>query len=741
MKAAVYLVIFLTLPTSFTSTGADSNIIIDGLLKEDIWQRTINHEETYQVSPQTFTKSDNNFSYKLVISDHGIYLGLTAVIKTKLRFRTQENDKFFTNDHFQVMLDMDNSAQTSYMFSINHQGNYSDGIYKQDKELDLDWSAHWQYGVNVTDNFWTAEIFIPWSSMSFSIQKQNQFGLAIIRLDEASNSTYASIPANATMNSFLQLFTKKNVVIKSNSSFDIYPHISLNQDVINDDVSANIGAEIFWKPTKNQQISATLNPDFGQVETDELVVNFSAIESFFSEKRPFFYENQSIFDVSGPETLRIVHTPRIGGDAYYDDDYTSDLDAAFKYTYANESFALGLMSAFESSLDNNSSGRDFWLMRGLYYLGENKLGVSLNNVSTPSVEREAQILSTDFIYTFSDSTEFNIGVINSKVEQQAVPTNDIGWWVTASSEYSINHSHEFSVFTYGKDLQLNDIGYVKRVNRKQFEYEYQYQIPNLNLWSIRDMVFSVESEIKTNFQGEKLPYQFGFGIELVTEDEFEYQISIEHGSSGYDDFLTRGNNSLWLPTFYITELEVSSPEYLWGKLAVQFELGTEGFSGHFYNIESSIEQQFNDNLYVSFTMSQYNSDSWLEWDEGNIIDEFNFTEQGFEISANYQIADNHEIRVKFETVIGKAKHLANYQVDSNGNALHADESDDFSFAENAFQLRYKYSLSKLTAFYLSYGFGGEFEDDIAKFGKRNLYKKAIESKSAHNIFAKLRLHF
>ncbi|GHE92530.1 DUF5916 domain-containing protein [Thalassotalea profundi] len=741
MKALIYLFVLLMLLVSFISKGADRDITVDGLLDEEFWQKTTNLVETYQVSPQTFRKSDNNFSYKFITSEKGIYIALTAIKKNKLRLRTQENDKIFTNDHFQVMLDMDNSGQTSYVFSINHQGNYFDGIYKQDKELDLDWSAQWQYAVNVSDDFWTAEIFIPWSSMSFSIQKQNQFGLAISRLDEASNSTYASIPANSTMNSFLQLFSKHNVVVKSHSGFDIYPHISLNRDIINNDESADIGAEIFWKPTKNQQISVTLNPDFGQVETDELVVNFSAIESFFTEKRPFFNENQSIFDVSGPETLRIVHTPRIGGDAYYDDDYSSDLDAALKYTYANDNFALGLMSAFESSLDNNSTGRDFWLMRGQYYLGENKLGISLNNVSTPSVERQAQILSTDFIYTFSDSTEFNIGIINSRVEQQTLPINDIGWWITGSSEFSINHSHEFSLFSYGEHLQLNDIGYVKRVNRKQFEYEYQYQIPNLSLWSIRDIAFSVESEIKTNFQDEKLPLIYGVGIEFVTEDEFEYQFSIEHGSSGYDDFLTRGYNSLWLPSFYITELEVSSPEYLWGKFDFQFELGTEGFSGRFYNIQSSIEQQFNDNLYVSFTMSQYNSDSWLEWDEGNIIDEFDFTEQGFEVSANYQITDNHEIRIKLESVIGKAKHLANYQVDSNGKAIQTDESGDFSFAENAFQLRYKYSFSKLTAFYLSYGFGGEFEDDIAKFGKRNLYKKAIESKEAHNIFAKLRLHF
>ncbi|TLX46339.1 hypothetical protein C1E24_14315 [Pseudoalteromonas phenolica] len=736
MKKLLNLILVSLSLTHLGISFADE-AIIDNVLP---WQTVKLNTTSYQVIPQTLTKTECNFHYQILTTELGMYLRVFAPTNTPLRVRTQENDTLFTNDHIQVMLDMNNTGQTSYVFSVNHQGYFYDGIYKQNKELDLDWDSQWQFKTKISTNSWKAEIYIPWSSMSFSIQDRNEFGLSINRFDESTNATYSSIPANSSMNSFLTNFSKKKVKISNQSSLDIFPYISANKDIANNKNAVDIGAEIFWKPTKSQQLSATINPDFGQVESDELVVNFSAIESFFSEKRPFFNENQSIFDVAGPETLRVVHTPRIGGDSYYDDDYSGELDAALKYTFSSNQMDFGLISAFENS-NTGQKGRDFWLMRSQYHVDSNTLGASINWVTTPSIDREAIIIESDFNYAYSEDTELKLGIIRSEIKQDTSTTNDLGWWITGSTEPLEQHSHEFSLFSYGKDLQLNDIGYVKRVNRKQFEYQYQYKIPNLNLWSIRDISFAVETEIKTNHQGEELPLIAGGGIELVTDTEFEYQFSVEYGSSGYDDLLTRRNNSVWLPSFYISELEIDSPEYNWGTFGVELELGTEGISGRFYNIESSIEQQFNDNIYFVVTLSQYNSNSWLDWDEDNIINEYNFTEQGIELSLDYQISDNHELRLKFESVIGKAQHINQYHVGTDGSLSSIGHLEDFSFAESAFQLRYKYALSKLTAFYLSYGFGGEFEDDIAKFGQRNLYKKAIETQDDHNIFAKIRLHF
>ena len=723
-----------------SNTASASEPVIDGVLNEESWQGITPNTVNFQVIPQTLTKLEGNFSYQFITSGHGIYIGISASTISPLRVRTQENDTLFTNDHIQLMIDMNNTQQIGYVFAVNHQGYFYDGIYKQNKEFDLDWDSQWHYKTKVLTGSWNAEIFIPWSAMPFSIQDKNEFGFSITRYDESTNATYSSIPANASMNSFLTNFTRQTVEVKDQSSLDIFPYISLNRDFTNSKDKANIGAEIFWKPTKNQQFSATINPDFGQVESNELVVNFSAIENFFSENRPFFNDNSSLFDVVGPESLRVVHTPRIGGNSYYDNDYEGELNSAIKYTLSNERLDLGVLTAFENA-DQGKPGREFWLLRGQYRFGANKIGMSLNRVDTPSIERKATIIESDFNYAYSDNAELNFGVIKSVIEQSLSTTNDFGWWVTGSIQPTAQQNHEFSLFGYGDNLQLNDIGYVKRVNRKQAEYEYQYQIPDFNHWSIRDTLFSFEAELKTNHQNETLPSIAGVGIEIVTQAEFEYQLSVEVGTPGYDDLLTRGNNSVRLPSFYIAEFELHTAEYDWGSIDLSAEFGTEGLSGKFYSTELTVDLQVSKPMNIGFTFSQYNSESWLEWERDNYIGEFDFTEQAIEINLDYQISETQELRIKLESVIGKANLLNSYLIDPQGQLVDASGHDDFSFSESAFQLRYKYSLSKITAFYLSYSFGGEFEDELAKFGKRNLYKKSIETKDAHNLFAKIRIHF
>lgn len=717
-----------------------NDINIDGFLDEAAWHSAVEINQSFAVIPQTLNPNNDKFSYKLITTKSGLYIGLKAPIQSPLVLRTQENDTEFSNEHFQIMLDMKNSGQESYVFGVNHEGYYLDGEIDQDRELDLDWSAEWDYAVNTKDEEWSAEVYIPWSAMSFAIKTENQFGLYISYFDEESNSTFASSPTNYLMNNFYRQFSKYTAVISHNNQFNIFPYVSFNRNIIDSSESSYLGAEIFWQPSNGHTLSATINPDFGQVESDELVVNFSAIETFFSEKRPFFNNNQSLFEVTGPESLTIVHSPRIGGESFYDEDYVSDLNSAVKYTMNQASFDFGLLMAQESSIAG-SAGRGFNAIRGKYIFDENSIGISINHVKTPSIDRKATVVSTDLEYAFSPLVQLSFGVIKSLIDENGEKINDMGWWVKGRSEIFDNQIHEFSLFAYGENLQLNDIGYVQRVNRKQFEYEYQYQIPSFDSELIRDVIFLFETELKTNFAGEKLPQKVGAGVELVSGEEFEYQLSFEAITSGVDDLVTRGNNSVALPSALIVEFELSSAEYDWGQYEFEVIAGSEGWRGLFYDFEVSIEQQLTEDLLLGLSISQYNSDSWIDWDEENVIEEFNFTEQELAINVDYQIDDNQELRIKFEAVIGKGDNLGVYSIHSNGSAGFIEVGEDFSFSENAFQLRYKYSLSKLTAFYLSYGFGGDYEDELAKFGKRNLYKRAIEAKNSHNIFAKIRLHF
>ena len=75
-------------------------------------------------------------------------------------------------------------------------------------------------------------------------------------------------------------------------------------------------------------MNVALNPDFGQVESDDVVINFSAMETFYADKRPFFSENQSMFDVDGYRFLYVINTRRIGASPDYNcSDYSSELEA------------------------------------------------------------------------------------------------------------------------------------------------------------------------------------------------------------------------------------------------------------------------------------------------------------------------------------------------------------------------------------------------------------------------------
>ena len=99
---------------------------------------------------------------------------------------------------------------------------------------------------------------------------------------------------------YVSEFPKVEIDQYPGSLLHFFPYASVANDLVGDEVDMKLGADIQWKPSGNFQLTAALNPDFGQVEADELVVNFDAIEVLFSDKRPFFAENQALFDIRVP---------------------------------------------------------------------------------------------------------------------------------------------------------------------------------------------------------------------------------------------------------------------------------------------------------------------------------------------------------------------------------------------------------------------------------------------------------
>ena len=101
--------------------------------------------------------------------------------------------------------------------------------------------------------------------------------------------------------------------------YSYFPYLTVAEDTVTNESIQKAGIDIFLNHGDGSQTNIAINPDFGQVETDQVVVNFSAIETFFSEKRAFFTENHSLFEVKGGrDDFYVINTRRIGGRPDYD---------------------------------------------------------------------------------------------------------------------------------------------------------------------------------------------------------------------------------------------------------------------------------------------------------------------------------------------------------------------------------------------------------------------------------------
>ena len=150
-------------------------------------------------------------------------------------------------------------------------------------------------------------------------------------------------------------------------------------DNVRKDGEFDAGVDVFWKPNGQVQLTATVNPDFGQVESDDLVVSFDATETFISDKRPFFTENQGIFEFTTPSDFsQLLYTRRVGGPAD-DGDGSGDIIGALKLNGSVGATKYGIFGADEA----DDVGRTFGALRVVRDFATQNLGLMATYVERP----------------------------------------------------------------------------------------------------------------------------------------------------------------------------------------------------------------------------------------------------------------------------------------------------------------------------------------------------------------------
>ena len=291
---------------------------IDGRVDEPEWASAQHITDFKLVQPLSGADSPYPTEAWVLATPEGLAIAFrntqpASVPRTRQRTQRDEDAQV---DRVNLMVDFDGDGGTGYNFTLNLTDGIIDAVITNENNFSKDWDGSWQHAVSESGDTWSAEMLIPWhvAPMKEGVGGQRTLGIYLDRVIGSTGERVAWPAASFTRARFLSDFSKVSVTAYSQSLTAITPYVVAVTDRVNGGTHFDTGADIYWKPSGRFQLTATLNPDFGQVESDQLVVNFDAVETFFSDKRPFFTENQGLFDLPfGAGGSNLIYTRRVGG--------------------------------------------------------------------------------------------------------------------------------------------------------------------------------------------------------------------------------------------------------------------------------------------------------------------------------------------------------------------------------------------------------------------------------------------
>uniref|UniRef100_UPI001CC27ABD DUF5916 domain-containing protein n=1 Tax=Candidatus Enterovibrio escicola TaxID=1927127 RepID=UPI001CC27ABD len=312
MKRKNTTLIFLMATLAAFNVKAQNDVIIDGKIDSSEWQDAQIFDGFKLSYPNIGDKPKYPTTTYLKTDDKGIYVAFKNFQPERSR-KYSGHDQFTSADFNMVFIDFNNDGDTTYEFVATLGGGTMDGTYSRGNQSNRDWDGDWQVRVSEQGDYWYSEFFIPWTTASYQNQagKDREIGVYFQRFNVVDSQASSYPDTSRSRKNFTYEFSPITVKNTQGQSLRTSAYLTNSFDLIDDSNETNVGLDLTWKPSENQQVIATIRPDFGQVESDDLIVNYSAVETLRTDKRPFFTVNQSLFDVQGPNSLKLVNTRRI----------------------------------------------------------------------------------------------------------------------------------------------------------------------------------------------------------------------------------------------------------------------------------------------------------------------------------------------------------------------------------------------------------------------------------------------
>ena len=341
MKLIRNLVILLLLPTSsflnaqtitpfqkdfqINIKPSSSNIVLDGILDESVWENAVLANGFTKKYPNNIGAPKQLTEVLTTYDDKNIYFAFKVYAKEGQIIKSLKRDiGYDMSDGIAILLDPLNQKTNGFIFALTAQNVQSEDQLTPNSEEKLSWSwdTKWNSATKMYAGYWIAEIAIPLKSLRYN-DKQTFWGINFLRADLQSNeySCWTKVPPvfKSYDLGYMGVLNWPIAPPKINSNKIFLPYITgnANTDDENGKLLKNTGSAGFdAKMALNSSLNldVTVNPDFSQVEVDQLVTNLTRFDIFLPEKRTFFLENADLFSSFGNPIFHPFYSRTIGLD-------------------------------------------------------------------------------------------------------------------------------------------------------------------------------------------------------------------------------------------------------------------------------------------------------------------------------------------------------------------------------------------------------------------------------------------
>jgi hypothetical protein len=361
-----------TAPPAATAVRATHAPAIDGREDDAVWRGAPSFSEFRQFEPRVDADPSFRTDFRVAYDDANLYVFVRMFDPhpDSIMHALSRRDVRGPSDQVKLLIDSYDDKRTGFQFAVNPDGVKRDYTISNDTDEDGSWNGVWDVATAVDSLGWTAEFRIPLSQLRYAEAPTHNFGFGVWR-DIERYRERVSWPLWSPMRNGIasQLGRLTGLSgITSARRLEVTPYAvtrnvqrSRPNSRFERDQQLSIGGDLKFGITPNVTLDATVNPDFGQVEADPAVVNLTAFEQFFAERRPFFVEGTGLYqfqlncyivvDCSTNEGLfysrRIGRSPSLRG--LYGDAATptaTTIAAATKLTgRARSGLSFGLLDA------------------------------------------------------------------------------------------------------------------------------------------------------------------------------------------------------------------------------------------------------------------------------------------------------------------------------------------------------------------------------------------------------------